>query len=161
MARVKDYDALWDHIERHEGRRNKAYVDTAGHPTIGVGFNLDRADAAAKVSALGCDFAAVRAGDITLTNEQVDELLAPDIATAIDAAARLVRTFDALSPRRQHACVDLAFNLGASGLARFTKTLAALDAGDFSEAARELESSRWHSQVGHRGPVVVAMLREG
>ncbi len=161
MARVKDYDALWDHLERYEGRRHKAYVCTAGHPSIGIGFNLDRADAAAKLQALGLALPAVRAGSVTLTDDQVDELFEPDLATAIDGAHRLVQTFDALSARRQHACVDLTFNLGASGFGRFTKTLAAIGAGRYDEAARELQASRWYTQVGQRGPVVVAMMRTG
>lgn len=161
MARVKDYDTLWDHIERYEGRRQKAYVCTAGHPTIGIGFNLDRADAGAKLTALGFELQAVRSGGVTLTHDQVDELFEPDLAAAIDGAHRLVRTFDALSARRQHACVDLTFNLGTSGFGRFTKTLEALDAGRYAEAARELQSSRWYGQVGQRGPVVVAMMRDG
>lgn len=161
MARVKDYDALWDHIERYEGRRHKAYVCTAGHPTIGIGFNLDRGDAGARLGALGLDPAAVRAGGVTLTDAQVDELFEPDLANAIDGAHRLVRGFDGLSARRQHACVDLTYNLGASGFGRFTKTLEALNAGRYDEAARELQTSRWYAQVGQRGPVVVAMMRDG
>ncbi|MFO0630833.1 MAG: glycoside hydrolase family protein [Polyangiales bacterium] len=161
MARVKDYDALWDHIERYEGRRHKAYVCTAGHPTIGIGFNLDRADASAKLGALGFALQAVRGGDVTLTDDQVDELFEPDLATAIEGAHGLVRNFDALSARRQHACVDLTYNLGASGFGRFTKTLEAVQAGRFDEAARELQASRWFAQVGQRGPVVVAMMRDG
>src|SRR6187551_1498786 len=34
--------ALKAQLERHEGNRSKVYNDTAGHPTIGIGFNLDR-----------------------------------------------------------------------------------------------------------------------
>lgn len=161
MAHAKEYDALWDHIEHYEGRRRTAYVDTAGHPSVGIGFNLDRADASSKLAALGHDLARVRGGAVTLSDDEVDELFEPDLATAIEGAHRLVPGFDALSARRQHACVDLTFNLGASGFARFTKTLAALNAGDFETAARELESSRWYGQVGRRGPAVVAMMREG
>lgn len=161
MGRVKDYDGLWDLIERHEGRRAKVYLDTAGHPTVGIGFNLDRADAGAKLSALGLDPGAVREGAVTLTDDQVDELFEPDLATAIEAARRLVPSFDALSPARQHVCVDLAFNLGARGFGAFAKTLAAIEAGDYEAAARELQASRWYTQVGRRGADAVARMRAG
>jgi len=161
MGRVKDYDGLWDLIERHEGRRAKVYLDTAGHPTVGIGFNLDRADAGAKLSALGLDPGAVREGAVTLTDEQVDELFEPDLATAIDGARRLVPSFDALSAARQHVCVDLTFNLGARGFGAFTKTLAAIEAGDYEAAARELQASRWYAQVGRRGADAVARMRAG
>lgn len=161
MGRVKDYDGLWDLIERHEGRRARAYLDTAGHPTIGIGFNLDRPDAAAKLAAQGLDPGGVRGGAVTLTDAQVDELFEPDLAAAIDGARRLVPSFDALSAARQHVCVDLAFNLGTRGLGAFAKTLAAIAAGDYDAAARELESSRWYAQVGRRGADAVAMMRAG
>lgn len=161
MPHVKDFDELWDHVEQHEGRRHRVYVDTAGHPSIGIGFNLDRTDASTRLAALGLDPARVRSGEVALDDEQVDQLFADDLSAAIAGAQRLVPRFDALSAKRQHACVDLTFNLGASGFARFTKTLAAIDAGDFAEAARELEASRWFTQVGRRGPAVVAKMRDG
>ena len=107
MGRVKDYDGLWDLIEQHEGRRAKVYLDTAGHPTVGIGFNLDRADAGAKLSALGLDPGAVREGAVTLTDDQVDELFEPDLATAIDELKGVAQATVAQRSRRAHRAESL------------------------------------------------------
>ena len=60
-------------IEHWEGRRNQAYDDKTGkaitpgcvvlgHPTVGVGFNLDANGAQAAIEALGLDYNQVRSG---------------------------------------------------------------------------------------------------
>lgn len=159
MARLKDYDALWDHVEGFEGRRGGVYTDTAGHPTTGIGFNLDRGDADAKLRAPGVDPGTVHEGAETLDDERIDTLFEPELLAAIEGSRRLIPCFDALSAARQHVCVDLTFNLGAAGFGAFRKTLEAINADDYEAAARELEASRWFRQVGRRGPANVAWMR--
>ena len=56
------------------GVRIVVYHDTAGHPTIGVGFNLDRPDARTLLARFGADLGEVLAGR-PLTLAQVDDLL--------------------------------------------------------------------------------------
>ena len=43
-------------IRGHEGTRKCVYVDTTGHHTIGVGYNLDQAGARAMITSVGADF---------------------------------------------------------------------------------------------------------
>ena len=57
--------------------------------------------------------------------------------------------------------VDMCFNLGLSGLKKFTKMLTALEAGDFDTAADELLNSRWDGQVGRRARENAAMMKSG
>lgn len=45
-----------------EGTRPCVYIDTMGHPTIGIGFNLDRSDARSICSKYGINYDAIRAG---------------------------------------------------------------------------------------------------
>jgi lysozyme len=55
----------------------------------------------------------------------------------------------------------MAFNLGLGRLRKFRKCLAALEAGDYDEAAAEALNSAWAAQVGARAQRIAAMIREG
>ena len=57
-----NYDEVSKMIERHEGKRNRVYSDSVGIPTIGIGFNLNRADATDRLKSLGLDYNKVRNG---------------------------------------------------------------------------------------------------
>ena len=69
--------------------------------------------------------------------------------------------FAALSPNRQRALVDMAFNLGRTRLAGFKAMWAALERGDYHAAAVEALNSKWARQVGPRAQRIAKMIREG
>lgn len=151
--------ALRARIAEHEGRRRHVYTCTAGHPSVGVGFNLDRPDARARLAAVGADFEAVRSGRADLTEEQVDRLLDVTLAEAITGASGLVAGFADLPETAQAVLVDMVFNLGAAGVRKFRRMLAAVARRDWSAAAAEMEASLWFRQVGRRGRALVADMR--
>lgn len=146
-------------VEKHEGRRRRVYLDTEGHPTVGVGFNLDRPGAREALDRVGADYAAVLAGTLILTDEQIDALLARDLAEAADSARAVCPTFDRLPAGAQIALIDMAFNLGRAGLQGFRGMLAALAREDFAAAATEALDSKWARQVGRRAIEDAALLR--
>jgi GH24 family phage-related lysozyme (muramidase) len=157
-------------IEKWEGRREIAYDDKTskpitpgtaiqGHPTVGVGFNLDRADAASKINALGLDYERVRSGDQTLNNEQIDRLLEADVKKAVSDARSIVPNFDSLSEDRQIVLTDMAFNLGRGKLSKFEETISAVQKGDWEKAADEMQNSKWFKDVKNRGEVNVDIMR--
>jgi GH24 family phage-related lysozyme (muramidase) len=149
-----------DYIERWEDRRSRVYKDSRGHPTIGVGFNLDRNDARNKVETLGLDYDKVRSGAIELTDDQINELFFPDVDAAIDAASEAIANFDDLSDEKQTVLVDMVFNLGAAGFRAFRRMIAAVEAEDWETAASEMENSAWYGQVGPRARAAVKAMRE-
>jgi len=153
-----DRDAITALIEHHEGRRHTAYVDTTGHLTVGVGFNLDSALAAASVALAGLDYNAVRNGEY-LTDVEIDRLLDDTVSAAIFASKGLVKNFYILPDRVQAVIVDLCFNLGSPKFSQFVKFRAALEAKDYNQAAAELENSRWCGQVKSRCADNVEILR--
>ena len=103
----------------HEGRRRHVYQDSKGHPTVGIGFNLDRQDASARFAALGLDYDAVKSGELDLTDAQIDRLTSIDVDDAIASAKALCPSFDTLPEQIRLVLVDQAFNLGKGGLANF------------------------------------------
>lgn len=156
-------DALRRYIERNEGRKKHVYIDTKGHPTVGIGFNLDRGDARAVMQSEDIDYAAVREGRAALTDEQVDRLFARDVATAERDARAVVGggTFDALTEGRRIVLIDMVFNLGKAGLAAFRKAILALQQGNYEETALQMIDSSWYHQVGSRAQRNVEMMRAG
>ena len=122
----------------HEGLRLKPYRDTVGKLTIGVGRNLD---------------------DAGVTEDEAKVLLDNDVTRVWKSLTNALPYFGSLDDDRQHVLIDMAFNLGLAGLANFKRMLAAVEARDFSLAAREMLDSKWASQVGQRAKTLAAMMK--
>jgi hypothetical protein len=146
-------------IRQHEGTRSQEYPDApppdprnpnapVPHPTIGVGFNLDRPDAARILKSVGAQsYILVRAGQEQLNTQQINTIFAADMATAITRVRANVPNYASLSSGTQAALVDMAFVLD-NKLAQFQKMIGDLGTGDFLAAAQEILSSDWAAQVG-------------
>lgn len=128
-------------LRRDEGVRYSPYLCPAGRLTIGVGHNLD---------------------DVPISDKAVDVILDDDIESHTAAAIRLIgeNTWQNLSENRKLALLNLAFNLGEAGLAKFVNTLAAIRRGDWAETAKNLRQSKWYNQVGGRAERVISMLAD-
>ena len=155
-----DDAALQAQLTLHEDSRNHVYTDTMGHPTVGIGFNLDRAGARDAMSAVGADYDAVRAGTQDLTDDQISQLAHTDTQHAIDVARDYYSGFDQLDPARQRTLVDMSFNLD-SKINQFTGLHQALVDGDYDAAANHIASSLFARQTGHRGTDLTNQMRNG
>ena len=146
-------------IEPFEGRRHRVYVDSRGHATIGVGFNLDRPGAAEDLARLlpGVRYDALRRGEQRLTDAQIDTLLRHDVRRAIEVAHRYVPGLDDLPHIAQLVIVDMTYNMGS--LREWTGLRAALAERDFDEAAAEMHDSRWRRQTGRRAKKLIEIMR--
>lgn len=131
---------LRDQLMRDEGLRLKPYRDSVGKLTIGVGRNLD---------------------DVGISEEEAGLLLNNDIAAArADVFARLPwATF--LNEPRFAVLVNMRFNLGLAGLFTFRQALAAMERGDWAEAAKEMRDSHWAEQVGPRAHRLAQQMESG
>ncbi len=152
-----------DRLKVNEGCELHVYRDSMGIPTIGIGFNLQRADARHQITSVGADFADILLGRQSLSMNQVLALFMSDLATAQAAAASLIGNFRALADPRRFVIIDLVFNMGAgsNGFGGFRETIELVEAGSFQTAASHLASSAWFSQVGNRAKRDVAMMRHG
>lgn len=135
-----DVAPLLDELKRDEGVRLKPYRCTAGKLSIGVGRNLD---------------------DVGITESEAEYMLRTDVARSMSDLDRFFPWWRRMSEPRQRALCNMAFNMGIGTLAKFRKMLAALERGDYEDAAREALSSAWATQVGARSQRIAAMIREG
>jgi GH24 family phage-related lysozyme (muramidase) len=137
---VVDRKKLKARIEGEEGRKYKAYVDSLGVLTIGIGRNIK---------------------DKGLNDQEIDLMFNNDIDDVEkDLREKLPWVFN-LDEVRLSVFYDLCFNLGINRLLEFSHMLAFAEAGDYNTAADELHHSLWDSQVGHRAVVLETMLRTG
>lgn len=134
----------------NEAWRPRVYRDSLGIPTVGVGFNLSRPDARAKLTAVGANFDAVLAGTEAMNANAVGQLLEDDIAAAVADLRTIFPGWDALSGNRQLALLDMRFNLGPARFRGFRQMIAAVQAGSWTEAANQMRASAWATQVKSR-----------
>jgi lysozyme len=135
-------------LRRDEGVRYEVYLDSVGLKTVGVGHNID-----AKPLPSYCS--------LPLTDLMVDRLLSDDLCNVfadLDRALSWWRTLDGV---RQRVIANMDFNLGISGLLEFKLTLAAIKAGQYDTASREMLDSAWAKQVGDRADRLASMMKTG
>ena len=132
---------LEDQLIAHEGLRLDIYKDSVGIWTIGVGRNLEHVGLRSEAEArflLRSDIVAIRA--------------------ELEQALPWIGDLDEV---RQRVLMDMAFNMGVTGLMRFEKTLRLIAGGKLSEAAQEMLLSKWTNQVGQRAHTLSKMMATG
>lgn len=135
-----DLDVLKAELVRDEGLRLKAYRDSVGKLTIGVGHNLD---------------------DVGITYAAAMQMLEDDILDVMGQMDAQIEWWATLDDARQRVLANMAFNLGIKGLLGFQHMLAAAKVGNFEEAAEQMLSSKWATQVGARAVRLAQMMRTG
>ena len=139
----------------HEGLRLKPYVCSKGYLTIGVGRNLVTNPLTAEEKAhLG--HKNLKDG---ITQNEAIYLLENDIRKYQYLCRKHIPFFEDLSDERQYALLDMAFNLGISGLLKFKKMLAAMCIGDYRGAAKECMNSRYAKDVGVRAQRIAMLIQ--
>ncbi len=107
-------------IEQDEGFRQFPYHDTKNKLTIGFGFNLESDGLPRAVAEFWLDY-------------KLDAIQSELRAT--------LEIFQHLDEIRRLVLIDIAFNCGVAGLMGFRRMIAALQSGDYTEAAKEIIDS--------------------
>ena len=124
-----DRQRLFKQLRLHEGVEKFPYRCTAGYLTIGVGRNIEERG---------------------LLDDEIDFILDNDIEVVMSEVSVTFDWFFDLSEVRQRVVADMIFNMGLPRFKQFKKMIAALEEGDWSEAANQMMDSKWAKQVGKR-----------
>lgn len=125
-------------VRKHEGYRQFVYKCSAGKLTIGIGLNIE---------------------DEGLTEEEAIFLMQRKLIERERALKEIKGlTFTMLSQYRQAALLDMAYQLGVTGLLRFANMWSALAAGQFKKAAAEALDSLWAKQTPSRAKRIAYIL---
>ena len=85
-------------------------------------------------------------------------LLRSDIMAIKAELENVLPWFKSLDDLRQRVLMDMAFNMGVTGLTRFVRTLDFVQQGDYPAAATEMLISRWADMVGQRATRLSKMM---
>ena len=137
-------------VAKHEGDKLCVYVDTTGHKTIGIGYNLDQNGARQMIESVGANFDDIYSGKKCLTQSQVNVIFSKTIGSSISGARSAVSSFDSLCCGVQNVMVDMTFNLGVSGFRSFGTFISDINNKEWASAAADMKGTLWCRQVGSR-----------
>lgn len=122
----------------NEGYRNYPYVDSTGHLTIGIGYNLT---------------------DRGLDDDWINAQYQRDVEYFYIRLHEFP-WFANLNLDRQIVLIDMAF-MGWKSFLSFRKMLASLELGDYKNASREMLQSKWAIQVKGRAVLLAKAMETG
>jgi lysozyme len=142
-------EAVYEQLKIDEGVEYVIYNDHLGYATFGVGHLIKESDPEH----------GQRVGT-GVSEERVRECFEEDLKTAISECDTLYGEgdFGKLPGEVQEILVNMMFNMGRPRLAGFKKFNAAIEAGDWVEAAKEGRDSRWYNQVTNRAERLMVRL---
>ena len=131
-----DMDKLLESVKKHEGYRNKVYLDTLNKRTVGVGH--------------------LCVEDFWEDGKEYEEdflmgILEKDLQSAIDQADDMCKDLK-ISSDAKILIIEMIFQLGGTGVSKFRKMWQALqqDPPDYAEASVQMLDSRWAKQTPNR-----------
>ena len=130
---------IYEKIALEEGFRGRMYKCPADKLTIGYGFNLEAIEMPKRVADLWLD------------------ILVRDTREML----HVLGWFDNLNESRQTAIIDMAYQMGLSGLFKFRKMAKALYEQDYETAANELLDSKYARQTPARANRNADIIRSG
>tara|TARA_S200002703_G_C3739168_1_gene227290 strand:+ start:462 stop:920 length:459 start_codon:yes stop_codon:yes gene_type:complete len=136
---IESMAALCLSLAIHEGIVYYVYNDKLGFKTVGVGHKIVQTDPEWDLPA-----------GTPVEEDRVIQLFEEDCSKAIDNARDVIPSFNSLPHGVQAILVEMAFQMGKSGLRGFKKMVAALELRDYETAAAEMLDSRWYQQTPGR-----------
>jgi len=131
-----DMEKLLASVKKHEGYRNKVYLDTLNKRTVGVGH--------------------LCVEDFWEDDKEYEEkflmtILEHDLQSAIKSAEELCEGFNILDDAKI-IIIEMIFQLGKSGVSKFRNMWKALaeDPPSYHVASIEMLDSRWAKQTPNR-----------
>ena len=124
-----EFEELKERIKKHEGYRDKIYLDSLGKKTIGYGHLVTATDKFKE--------------DKRYSIPELRRVFEYDFKIALDGAGRIT-DFDNLHPKAQEIAIECCFVLGAKGFSLFKRTIGHLNEGRWTDASSELKNSLWY-----------------
>lgn len=134
-----DRGAMANYLRSAEGFKPYAYKCTEGFWTIGYGHRCE-------------------ANTPDITKEEANKILMLDVDKAYQEARKLIKGNHPESV--EFVVVSMVFQIGPTGVSKFKKMLANINAHNYKEAAKEMRDSKWAKQTPQRAERLAATMEE-
>ena len=140
-------DRLLESVKKHEGYRNKVYLDTLGKRTVGVGHLCVE------------DF---WEDDKEYEEKFLMEILQKDLQQAIRGARSLMEDHGcaAIDEQAEEILIEMVFQLGMTGVSKFKNMWKCLSELNYVGASYEMLDSRWAKQTPNRAKAMAKTMKE-
>jgi len=142
-------EQLKETLKVDEGVVYEIYNDHLGYATFGIGHLV-----------LETDPEHGQTVGTPVNEERVDECFEKDVQTVIEDCKKLHDGWDGYPEEVKQVIANMMFNMGLTRLSKFKNHNAALQSGDWKEAAKEGRDSRWYSQVTNRAERLMKRLED-
>lgn len=132
--------SLMQTITDEEDFGEEPYLDTKKLWTFGIGFCLERTYITPEQWKYLLDRELI---DVRITREGAEYLTQQRLGIIESGVSRLFKNWGDLNEVRRNVLLSMAYQMGVDGLAKFAKMRAAIERGDFVEAAKEGRDSQW------------------
>ena len=140
-------ERLMESVKKHEGYRNKVYLDTLGKRTVGVGH--------------------LCVEDFWEDDKEYEEkflmtILEHDLQTAIKGAKELMEDHGCadIDEQAEEILIEMVFQLGKNGVSKFKNMWKALAEKNYIGASYEMLDSRWSKQTPNRAKAMAKTMKE-
>jgi len=151
-------DRLKAELRQDEGKSTKAYRDSKGILTIGIGFNLEQPGAENTIKGLGYNYQQLCAGKAAMSDADIEMLFNMTVPIALSNAVHAVPNFKEHPEDVQLVIANMVFQLGLTGFKKFKNLRAALKDKDYKRAANEMQDSLWFHQTPKRAKKYIALV---
>ena len=139
-------ERLLESVKKHEGYRNKVYLDTLGKRTGGVGHLCVE------------DF---WEDDKEYEESFLMEILQKDLQEAIRGAKELMEEHGCadIDERAEEILIEMVFQLGMTGVSKFRNMWKCLSEINYLGASFEMLDSRWAKQTPNRAKDMAEQMK--
>ena len=142
-------EQLKETLKIDEGVVYEIYNDHLGYATFGIGHLV-----------LETDPEHGQTIGTPVSEERVNECFEKDVQTVIEDCKKLHDGWDGYPQEVKQVIANMMFNMGLTRLSKFKNHNAALQSGNWKEAAKEGRDSRWYKQVTNRAERLMKRLEE-
>jgi lysozyme len=139
-------DRLLESVKKHEGYRNKVYLDTLGKRTVGVGHLC--------VEDWWDD-------NVEYEEKFLMDILQKDLQESIRGARELMEEHGCkdIDEKAEELLIEMVFQLGRTGVSKFRNMWKCLSELNYVGASFEMLDSKWAKQTPNRAKAMAEQMK--